>query len=212
MDIRRVSVLSEPATVQEIADNYRIAYGHEPWKEGFICPVCRYTVALNAKHQICPKCLEMEKLIVMVDRWPVSSVVTDFYRENQTAGSICLVAEEDNKIRGFAWGYPITMSVSAGLKLDAPGLEDIVDGNIFYLDECAVLPKYQKLGIGTMLVREIFARHPYSKLILRTLADSPMQKLIERLGGRKIMSISENRIIMLHAREGSRQPNYLTLS
>ena len=197
MEIKKVSVLSEPYSVWEIASAYSEAYGRSPWFEGYVCPVCRSSFGLDKELTICPKCMTEEKLINLIEYWPKSKIISDFYTENTKDGSICLVAKKKGNIVAFAWGYPLKISPESSNKIDAPGLENkITDSEVFYLDECAVLPKYQFQGIGKSLVKEFLRLQPRDKMFLRTLADSPMQKLVENLNGKKIMAISEGRVIM----------------
>lgn len=196
MEIRKVNVLSEPQTVQEISFVYQQSFGHGPWFEGYRCPVCSSVFELKEYLSLCPKCNESGSLINLIEYWPKAKVISDFYEENTKEDSLCLVAEENNTVVGFVWGYRLDISLESATKIDAPKLSKIYQRTVFYLDECAVLPKFQGHGIGRALVQQILKKQPYDMIILRTLADSPMQRLIEKLGGEKILSISENRIIM----------------
>jgi GNAT superfamily N-acetyltransferase len=196
MEVRKVAVLSEPNTVLEIAAIYRIAYGGFPWHEGFVCPVCKFSIGLETNLVFCPKCLEEEALVNLVEYWPQEKVISDFYRENSNPEAITCIAQTNNQTIGFAWGYRFDISPETEQKIAAIGLSKIYQRTVFYLDECAILPEFQGQGIGKELVRNILKSQPYDIMILRTLEGSPMQKLITTLGGEKIMSISESRIIM----------------
>lgn len=199
MEIRQVYVRNEPSTVLQIVSVYQKAFGEcHPWFEGYLCPVCQHTLPLDSKIHLCPKCLdETDSLIEMVEYWPTAKVISDFYSQTLQRGSLCFIAHEKNVVLGFAWGYPLVLSKESALHLDAPDLENQdIDHRFFYLDECAVLPKYQKLRIGRQLVESMLEHQPFDSLILRTKADSPMSHLIESLSGKTLLRISQDRIIM----------------
>jgi hypothetical protein len=126
------------------------------------------------------------------------------YKESLRPGSICLYAYQRGTI-GFAWGY--NLDIFDCDQIDSPGLGRFLPNvsQFFYLDECGVLPQFQKQGFGTALVQEIFSLTSQSVLVLRTLKDSPMQKLITNLGGRIVVQIDSNRVIMQITK---RPPNY----
>lgn len=201
MQICKVKVFEEPEAVKTIAQIYQKAFGGSPWYEGQICPICRYTVGLDLPMKFCEMCYSKDnRKILMVEFWPEAKVITDLYRENSEEGSICLVALERHEIVGFAWGYEIETTAQTLDKLEAPKLlDDLPNGKYFYLDECAIHPRFQRLGGGTQLVRYIHY-WSYQDMLLRTLNGSPMHHLVTRLGGRTITDISKNRIIMMMSR------------
>lgn len=196
MEIRHVYCLSQPNTVLQIVMVYRQTFGDYPWYEGYICPVCKFITPITERTILCPRCQEEGGLINMVEFWPESRVMTDFYGENLKEGAICFEALDGVRTIGFAWGYPMEINQESANKIEAPDLTKIYLQEVFYLDECAVLPVYQGRGIGKGLVEKILKEQPYDLMILRTLEGSPMQHLVEKLGGRKLMSISEGRVIM----------------
>jgi ribosomal protein S18 acetylase RimI-like enzyme len=194
--IRRISVFSEPHTVLQIAHVYQQAFGYYPWHEGYRCPVCQYVSSLERQAPICPMCSKTDLLVHMVDYWPQGQIITDLYSQMMRDSAVCIGDFSSESLIGFAWGYPFYVSVHTSDYLEAPGLERFVSDTVFYLDECAVLPQHQKAGIGSMLLRHILMVQPYDKLILRTLQDSPMQRLVQSLGGEDLLAISGNRTIM----------------
>lgn len=198
MEICKVKVFEEPETVKTIAQIYQAAFGGSPWYEGQICPICRYTVGLDLPMKFCEKCYSKDnRKILMVEFWPEAKVISDLYQENSNEGSICLGALWRYQIVGFAWGYQIETDLETLEKIDAPNLLNVIPfGVYFYLDECAVLPQFQGLGAGKKLVEYIVKKQPHDKIILRTLKDSPMHHLIQKRGGKELLLISENRLIM----------------
>ncbi len=197
MLIRKVYVLSEPTTVRDIAMVYQNTFGGDPWNEGYVCPKCKQSFPLSTGLTVCPECLKnRDEIFCLVEYWPLSKIVTDFYLENSKEEALCLVAQNDQWVVGFVWGYGVMINTEFADKIEAPELVQKFQREVFYLDECAVLPKYQKQGTGKSLIKEILKRQPYDIMILRTLEGSQMQSLIESLGGEKILTISEGRIIM----------------
>ena len=196
MQIRRLEPLSEPYKVNSIADVYRKAYGGIPWNEGFVCPLCKKDFPLISDSKLCPECEKKSRKVLLVDYWPISKVVSDFYREMQKPEAICIVVEEGVYVVGFAWGYRVTANPELNEQLDAPGLSDLIKDDFFYLDECALEPAFQGVGIGRMLIRRILEEKLQKRVLLRTLNDSPMYSLAKRFGCETVQRISRGRVIM----------------
>ena len=196
MKIENIQPFVQSVTVQNIVHAYQIIFGGDPWNEGFQCPICKIEVPLSFKSNLCPKCYKSGKHIVLVESWPTSKVTSDFYHEMSKPEALCLIAKVQNKLVGFAWGYKIQISPDIDEHLDAPGVHKIVKGEFFYLDEVAVIPEYQFKGIGKRLTKEIFSFQKHKIILLRTLADSPMFRLVKNIGGRVLLNISKNRVIM----------------
>ncbi len=194
MSIRKVEPFDDPASVEQIVSVYQEAFGGEPWNEGYLCPICGATFPLVSP-KTCKSCFDRNGIFVLlVGRWPKSKVVSDFYREMAKPKALCFVAEEDNKVVAFAWGYKIEMSEDTDAELEAPGLHKLVCGEYFYLDEVAVLPTYQRQGVGKELLENIFAGQ--KRVLLRTLKESQMFRLTKKLGGKALLDVSRGRVIM----------------
>ncbi len=196
MEIRKLNWWSEPYKVRSIADVYRKAYGGIPWNEGYICPLCKKDVPLIFDTKLCPECEKKSRKVLLVDYWPMSKVVSDFYNEMQKPEAICVVVEEGAYVVGFAWGYRVTANPELNEELDAPGLSDLINGDYFYLDECALEPAFQGVRIGRMLIRRIFEEKLQKRVLLRTLNDSSMYSLAKRFGCETVKCISRGRVIM----------------
>ena len=133
----------------------------------------------------------------MVEHWPEAKVISDLYKENSEEGSLCLGALWRHNLVGFAWGYQLVTSPENLQKLEAPNLLDTIPyGIYFYLDECAVLPEFQQMGLGKSLIEYLSKKQHASTIILRTLRNSQMHNLILKKGGKELLSISKNRLIM----------------
>ena len=126
----------------------------------------------------------------------MSTVLSDFYREMQKPDAICVIAECEERVIGFAWGYRVTADQDLTNALDAPGLHDAISGDFFYLDECAVAPEFQGSGIGKQLVESIFREQSLARVLLRTMNHSRMCRLMIHMGGAIIQEISRGRVIM----------------
>lgn len=183
---------------------YQQAFGGDPWNEGYKCQNkdCDGVFPLSIGVVDCPTCAAGLKTSKLVEYWPKEQVCADFNAEMAKAGAICVVAADTSSMRcgpdvhGFAWGYDVTTSTELDNKLEAPGLSDLVSGTFFYLDECAVSPSYQGDGLGKQLVACIFKEQPHSEVLLRTLDNSRMCRLIKHMGGETLLNISRGRVIM----------------
>ena len=49
----------------------------------------------------------------------------------------------------------------------------------------AILPKYQKHGLGTKILKDIISEHPNTRLHLKTYKENPARFLYERMGFHK---------------------------
>lgn len=130
------------------------------------------------------------------ESWEIDNIVSDFEKEMRKPEAICLVAEINNRVIGFTWGYKVFSGYKLDVHLDAPDLHNKLDGEYFYLDEVAVIPGYQKKGIGRKLVTQIFDAQAHRNVLLRTKLEGPMFKLIIKMGGETIQHISRDRVIM----------------
>jgi GNAT superfamily N-acetyltransferase len=196
MDILTIKPFESPDTVREIADVYRKSFGGPPWNEGYLCPVCGRSYPLSTKENTCSACTELSKSILLVERWTISRVISDFYHEMTNPDPICAIVRSDARVIGFAWGYAVFSGPDLDTHLDAPGLHESLRGRYFYLDECAVDPDFQGKGIGKSLFRYIIRKQSQPNALLRTKNQSPMFYLTEKEGGRTIRHISDERVIM----------------
>lgn len=193
----RIDLFGQPETAQAIALVYQQSFGNEPWNEGYLCPECGKMFALALGVKKCPACLEQSQNVFVVEYWPINKIVSDFYREMEKPESICVVAQDQaDGIVGFAWGYRVSANPDIDKHLDAPDLHQSLQGDFFYLDECAVRPDYQGRGIGKLLTGHIFREQKQKQILLRTLDGSRMCNLIKHIGGETIQSISRGRVIM----------------
>lgn len=196
MRLRLINPFSQPDNVTAIASVYQQAFGGEPWNEGWRCPVCDAAFARVAALTVCSACVLQGSRVRLVEYWPMSTVLSDFYREMQKPDATCVIAECEERVIGFAWGYRVTADHDLVDSLDAPGLHEAISGDYFYLDECAVAPEFQGSGIGKQLVESIFREQPLARVLLRTMDHSRMCRLMTNMGGAIIQEISRGRVIM----------------
>ncbi|MCX6713855.1 MAG: GNAT family N-acetyltransferase [Candidatus Vogelbacteria bacterium] len=193
--ISSIDPYRESEVVQQLVEAYASVFGEEPWNEGYRCPSCGEAFPLGSELVFCPLCAKKGWSIPVVKYWPTETILTDFYREVGKPSARCLVAKDGDKVVGFAWGYDLVVGEGIDGSLEAPGLAMTLPAGVYYYgDEVAVLKEYRNRGIGTQLTESLFAGK--IKVLLRTLADSTMFRIIERLGGRAVLSISRNRVIM----------------
>lgn len=202
MKVRIIKPFEDAETVAQIAIVYQQTFGNAPWNEGYKCPICETVTPLNSLNLICPACLKKSKFIAMIDYWPISKVISDFYTEMAKPESFCLTIE-DKQVIGFAWGYKLEAIPATSVYLEAPGLDEIIkkeslDGkiNFLYIDEVAISPEYQGQRLGYKLMENIFYHYPNEVLYLRTLESSAMFKLVTKIGGETILKISQGRVII----------------
>lgn len=179
-----------------IARAYQQTFAGYPWFEGHKCPVCKNSFSLTHTERICMKCSTVEKSVFLVEYWPINTIISDFNKEMEKSGAICIVMKSEDKIIAFSWGYEMYSNTELDVHLDAPGLHKIVSGKSFYLDEVAVVPDYQKKGIGSKLVTKILSEQMNEQVILRTKEEGPMFNLVIKMGGEVIQHISRERVIM----------------
>ncbi len=196
MEIKKIKPFTQMEIVTEIVSLYQETFGSSPWNEGYKCPVCGLIASLSYQSKICPACLEQDRRILMIEYWPKSKIISDFYSEMRKPKALCLVAQEKNKLIGFAWGYEVMLNQEFAIYLEAFSIHEILSGKFFYLDEVAVGPRYQGHGVGKKIIKQIFAEQTQPKILLRTLDNSQMFNLIKHLGGEIILNISRERVIM----------------
>ena len=189
-----------PETVRGIVAVYRQAFGGEPWNEGRVCPVCGETFSLTRAEVWCPSCAARQESVILADYWPASKVMSDFYREMKKPEALCLVAKDGDKVVGFIWGYKIIVDEHIDEYLEAPGLSRLIGGEFFYLDDAAVLPEYQRKGIGKNLIAHMLRMRPGENILARTLDQSQMFRILTDFRGKTVLRISRNRVIMAISR------------
>lgn len=196
MQLLQVDAFRDAKNVAGIARIYQQAFGHHPWNEGSVCPVCETVLPLGTNEKHCPECRKSGQAVLLTEYWSRSKVLSDFYREMKRKGSLCVAVKERQNIVGFAWGYEVFVDTKLEQHLDAPNLTNLIQGKFFYLDECAISPNHQERGLGKMLVDYIFEQQKEEKILLRTLEDSRMFRLITNRGGTTVLRISRDRVIM----------------
>ncbi|MEI6191069.1 MAG: GNAT family N-acetyltransferase [bacterium] len=130
--------------------------------------------------------------------WAIDQIVADFKKEMLKIGAVCYLAQEQKKIVGFTWGYNIYVDEKIDVYLDSPGLYDIIGPQKYlYIDEVAVLPEFQNKGIGKSLVTSMCGDNNSLPVLLRTKDNSPAHKMFLGLGGKVVLNISRERVIMI---------------
>lgn len=196
ISMRQVDPFSDPETVRGIIAAYQRTFGGEPWNEGYLCPVCGEIFPLACTNVLCASCARRGKSVLLVEHWPVGKVTSDFYREMEKPESLCLVAQDDDRVIGFIWGYKIVVDEHLDDYLESPGLSRLIGGTFFYLDDAAVVPEYQCRGVGKTLVKEMLRIQPEKNVLGRTLAGSRMFRILTDLHGKTVLGITRNRVIM----------------
>lgn len=196
MKMIKINPFEQSEMVEAIAAVYQQSFGGEPWNEGYLCPLCKKVFARIPRVKVCPACVEQSQTVLVVEHWPIGRIISDFYGEMKKLDSVCVVAQLDEGVIGFAWGYRVSANPDLDAHVDAPNLHQSLQGDFFYLDECALVPACQGKGIGKLLVRQIFQEQRQGQILLRTMDNSRMCNLIKHMGGKTVQSISRGRVIM----------------
>jgi GNAT superfamily N-acetyltransferase len=196
MEITAISPFKQPEVVEAIASVYQQAFGGDPWNEGYLCPLCGSVYARVTGIKVCPACTQGSREVLVVEYWPKSIIVSDFYREMCKPDALCLVAYLKSEIIGFAWGYRVFVNQEYDSYVEAPNLHKLLQGDFFYLDECALVPEYQGKGLGTVLAKHIFREQKERRVLLRTMNSSRMCTMVQHAGGEIVQHISRGRVIM----------------
>lgn len=219
MKIIKINPFKQPQMVEAIASVYQKTFGGDPWNEGYRCPMCEKVFPRVPKLNLCPQCIEgsqsiltieywpnlkvcpicveqRSQTVLMVEYWPMSKIISDFYSEMMKPDSVCVVAQSEGGVIGFTWGYRVSANPDLDEQLEAPNLHQVLQGDFFYGDECALLPDWQGKGIGKLLVSHILSEQHQKQILIRTMNNSRMCNLIKRMGGEIIQEISRGRIIM----------------
>lgn len=128
--------------------------------------------------------------------WKAEDVKKDIVNEiSKTAGK-CLIATLDkptgSEIIGFTWGY----MANPEYLLEISGSDYFINnckslGNIFYVDELGVDPRFRKSGIGKKLSEKLISHAKKSGANFVTLRTNkkamPARKLYNQLGFRELL-------------------------
>ncbi len=200
VDIEVLNPFAGSIDVVKIAEVYQKAFRSDPWNEGYLCPVCKDIIADDGYLKAyCKRCQDSDgRLVRLIEYWPISKILTDFYQEMLKPEAECLIMKHKNDVIAFIWGYEVKSDKSIDKYLEAPGLHRLIKGDFLYLDECAVAPEWQGGGCGKALVAFFLRKAKKSKksVLLRTMKGGVMHRIIEKFGGEIVQEISRGRIIM----------------
>lgn len=207
LDLRNTS----SGTILSLAKAYQKVFSTDSsWNEFYKCPKCDSSFPESYKETECSYCKKEGYSVPLVEYWPISVILGDFYKEMAKKDAICVIAVNEKKeIIGFCWGYFVKVGENLEKHLEAPGLvksirnEGVNDEYVAYQDEIAVVPEYQGKGIAKKLFIERH-RHfcnvaPKGTVLFRTLF-KPVKSItykwmVGKLGYKVINKISnENRV------------------
>lgn len=140
----------------QIVECYRDVFADAPWHEWLQCSRCKkywgikdlgLLVSAGFRHCNMP----------LVDFWPREHVTHDLQTEI-TENASCWLAMDGEKVIGFCWGYPITITKLVS-KLGIPvddSLQADRNGLVAYQDEVGVRTSYRGNKIAkTMVLRRL---------------------------------------------------------
>lgn len=145
---------SSDTITAKLVECYRDVFAGEPWNEWLKCPQCQkywgvkdqgLLASYKFRHCNTP----------IVDFWSREQVISDLYHEITTETS-CWIAMDSNRVVGFCWGYPITITdLEAKLNIsfnDKLGFE--ISNLVAYQDEVGVLNAYRGRKIAKAMVTQ----------------------------------------------------------
>ena len=141
---------------------YKSAFAEEPWNEYLKCVSCGTNYGL--KENIDKYCKSCNNILKVTEYWSNKDIKEDIRFAQKQQKSIILIAELEEQIQGFIWGYLFP-------KNKLIFLENKVDANANYLDEIAVTRNNREHKIGTKLLEEyiqLCKQQEISEVILRT--------------------------------------------
>lgn len=144
-----------PLTAQ-LVECYRDVFADRPWYEWLKCPRCQKYWGIKDRGLLASyKFRHCEASLV--DFWSREQVISDIYHEITPEAS-CWLAMDNDRVIGFCWGYPITISnLESKLGLSFGANFEYGKFNPFaYQDELGVLSAYRGQKIAkAMIVRRL---------------------------------------------------------
>jgi len=123
------------------------------------------------------------------ENWSFDEVVEDLNLGLNSEGSIVLVAEYENQLLGFTWGYNLPLEKFSFL-------ESLVSSNSSYMDEIAVMPFARIKNIGSTLCQEYFksvSDAGLDSVVLRTdIRNEASMALFKKNGFTPVVNSSES--------------------
>lgn len=190
----------DPRDVLSMAETYQKVYRTDSaWLEEFQCPKCGKVFGPNGHKEVCgiPVCNDCPCNPPLVEMWTVRNILLEeFYGHIcEQSQFICSIARDaSNQIIGFCWGYTTSAESLETAIIGADGLAVKLQNRFghdpyFYQKEAVVLPKFQKVGIGTLLMqrrnRAFMDIDRDAIALFRTLREPPSRSyilLINKIG------------------------------
>ncbi|MFA5796983.1 MAG: GNAT family N-acetyltransferase [Candidatus Woesearchaeota archaeon] len=121
---------------------YKSAFAEEPWNEYVKCVSCNMNYGIKDILEI--TCKNCKNPLEVVEFWSTADIKSDLKFAQKQLKPIILVAESNNRLQGFTWGYALPLE-------KFPFLEGRIGQDANYMDEIAVRGNARIQGIGTML-------------------------------------------------------------
>ncbi len=190
----------DPRDVLSMAETYREVYRTDSaWLEEFQCPKCHKVFGPLGNKEVhgilvCNNCPCNPPLVEM---WTIPNILSEqFYNHIcEQSQFVCSIARDvSGKIIGFCWGYTASAKALGKTLIGANGLSRKLCRRFghdpyFYQKDAVVLPKFQKVGIGTLLMQKrnqaFMDIDPDAIALFRTLREPPSRSyilLINKIG------------------------------
>lgn len=133
-----------PSDFGQLVDVYVSAFAEPPWDEYKKCAKCGINYGIRETSFSPERCKKCKQKLDLVEFWSVGDIKKDIDFALKQRNSIALVALNDKKLVGIAWGYKLPFE-------KFPFLSRSVGENCVYLDDIAVRGDSRKAGVGTRL-------------------------------------------------------------
>ncbi len=147
------------------------------------CSSCNVEYGLEEVKEAKDDCKKCDEPLNLKEYWGSEEITKDLEFAKEQSYSFVLVAERENNVIGFSWGYKLPIE-------KFPFLKGKVSENSNYLDEIAVSGDARTKGVATFIGEAYFQKvkeQGLSEIVLRTdERNVASMRLFEKLGFEKI--------------------------
>lgn len=189
----------ERKQLTKIARLYANAFAGAPWYEYQVCGNGHYSGLQDKNLKKCRTCDEPLKLAYPEDE-TVTYIAGELGKPNAT---LITVVDKSNDVFGAVWGFKCSVEqlknkykspemqekVGAAIKKTASKVDDV-----FYFSEAMVAKEVQGQGIATRLSKSLSGKADELglKMVMRTINQSPMVKIANKLKMSQIIKLGED--------------------
>lgn len=182
----------------KMARLYAEVFADPPWNEYAVCEKKHYYGREVKVTEGCPKCKT-----ALAIAYPQEETVSYIAEElKKPEGTLVLFKDSSEEVYAAGWGYVCKIE-DFQTKYHTPEMQKKVvsaikintqNGSIFYLSEVMVAKRARNQRIATKIAMALQDKAKQGKynLVLRTHNDSPMARIANSLGMRRIVKLGED--------------------